>query len=446
MPSVSVDAPPGAASPSGDWPAPRARQPVDAVVALPGSKSQTNRALVVAALAAGTSTLTGPLRSRDTELMAAGLRALGVDVAGGPAGSWLVSGTGRPLTPAADGPVAVDVGNAGTVARFLPPVAALATGSVRFDGDPRVRQRPLRPLVAALRQLGAEVAGDALPVTVHGHGRVPGGAVTVDASASSQLVSGLLLAAGRFDDGVRVEACGPPVPSTPHLAMTVEALRAAGVRVAVDDEAAPRRWSVTPGPYQPGQVGVEPDLSGAAAFLAAAAATGGRVVVTGWPDRTSQPGALLPALLEAMGASVRRDAAGLEITGPDRLAGLDVDLHDAGELAPVLAALACLAGGPSRLGGIAHLRTHETDRLAALARELSALGAGVEETADGLLITPARLTGGLFHTYDDHRLAMAAAVVGLVVDGVVVQDVATTAKTMPDFVQRWTAMLDPVQR
>ena len=415
------------------WPAPVARAPLSAVVELPGSKSVTNRALVLAALAEGRSVVRRPLRSRDTELMAAALRVLGVGV-DDVDGDWVVDGGTLAVTGDR-----VDVGNAGTVARFLPPVAALATGTVVFDGDPRVRERPLGPLLAALRALGADLDRvDALPVTVRGTGALRGGEVVLDASASSQLVSGLLLSAPRYDEGLTVRHEGPPLPSAPHLAMTVEALRAAGASV---EDTSFGTWVVKPGPLQPRDAVVEPDLSTAAAYLAAPLVVGGSVTVPAWPLSTTQPGAVLPDLLEQMGAVVSRTADGVTVSAGPSLKGIDADLRDAGELTPVLAALACFADGPSVFRGVAHLRLQETDRLAALVRELSALGADVAETDDGLAVRPRPLHGGEFRTYDDHRIAMAAAVVGLGVEGVLVEDVATTRKTVPDFVGSWQRML-----
>ncbi len=422
---------------SPDWRAPYADGPVHAVVRVPGSKSLTNRMLVLAALAEGRSTLHHPLRSRDTLLMVEGLRALGVDVAEGD-DAWVVTGCPGPLQPTRD---RVDVGNAGTVTRFLPPVAALAEGSVRFDGDPRVRERPVGPLLGALRALGVDLDDEgrgALPVTVHGRGHVRGGEVTLDASTSSQLVSGLLLPATRFDRGAVVRHEGPPLPSAPHLRMTVAELRAAGADV---DDADPDVWRVSPGPLRARDVAVEPDLSSAAPFLAAAVATAGSVTLAGWPEHTTQPGAAVPALLAAMGATYEHGPDGLTVTGTGRVNGIVADLRDCPEATPVLAALAAVADGPSRLSGVAHLRLQETDRLAALRTELGALGAEVRETDDGLEIQPRPLRAGTFHTYDDHRLAMAAAVLGLVVPGVVVENIGTVGKTVPDFVHLWTRML-----
>jgi len=405
-------------------------------VPLPGSKSVTNRALVLAALADGRSVVRRPLRSRDTELMAAALHGLGVDVTDTADGDWVVDGVAGPLEPRTG---AVDVGNAGTVARFLPAVATLGRGAVRFDGDPRVRERPLGPLLAALRTLGADLDGvQGLPVTVRGRGALRGGEVVLDASQSSQFVSGLLLAAPRFEHGVDVRHEGGALPSAPHLAMTVAALRAAGAQV---DDAEPGRWRVSPGRLLPGDAVVEPDLSTAAAYLAAPLVAGGSVTVPGWPRGTVQPGAVLPELLEAMGGRVQATDDAVTVTAGDGLHGLEADLRDAPELTLVLTALAALADSPSRLTGVAHVRLQETDRLAALATELNALGGDVRELPDGLEVRPRRLSGGAMDSYDDHRIAMAWAVLGLGVDGVQVRDVATTRKTVPDFVGSWERML-----
>lgn len=422
------------------WPAPTADHPVEAVVPLPGSKSLTNRYLVIAALADEPSRLRSPLRSRDTLLMAAALTDLGIGLTDVPGESpfgqdWVI--TPAPL----HGPVTVDCGLAGTVMRFLPPVAALADGQIRFDGDPRARERPMAPILAALRELGVGVEDGGtgrLPFTVHGTGRVRGGRVRLDASASSQFVSALLLGGARFEEGVTVEHVGPPIPSEPHVVMTVEALRDVGV--VVDDED-PAIWRVEPGPVGALDVQVEPDLSNAAPFLAAAAVTGGRVFVPGWPQYTTQAGDVLRDLLDQMGAEVTLDREGLTVRGTGELYGLDADLHAAGELTPVVATLAALAERPSQLRGIAHLRGHETDRLAALTRELNALGGDVTETDSGLVIRPRKLHGGLFATYHDHRLATAAAVLGLRVPGMLVENIGTTAKTLPGFTELWQRMI-----
>ena len=417
---------------SGPWRAPFAHGPVRAEVSLPGSKSLTNRALVLAALADGPSVVRRALRSRDTELMAGALVSLGtrIDTSGD---DWLV-------TPAAlTGGVDVDCGLAGTVTRFVPPVAGLADGDVAFDGDPHMRTRPVGQVLTALRALGVRITGDSLPFTVAGVGHVRGGKVVLDASGSSQFVSALLLAGARFDDGVDVLHDGKPVPSQPHLDMTVAMLREHGVEV---DDTEPSRWRVAPGKVSPVDHLIEPDLSNAAPFLALAATTGGSVTVRDWPRSTTQAGDVLRDLLARMGCTVDLGDAGLTVRGHGRIEGLDADLHDVGELTPVLAALCALADGPSYLRGIAHIRGHETDRLTALATELRGLGADVTEHADGLELRPATLHGGLFHTYADHRMAHAAAVLGSVVEGVEVDDVGATSKTFPDFPGVWAALLD----
>jgi 3-phosphoshikimate 1-carboxyvinyltransferase len=414
------------------WQAPVAEAGVRAVVEVPGSKSITNRAVLLAALAEGPSRVHRPLRSRDTLLMTSAFAALGVGISDTDEDGFLIDPAA--LTGDAD----LDCGLAGTVMRFVPPAAALADGPVRFDGDPRARQRPMATVLDALRALGAEVDGDGLPFTLRGRGHLPGGEVVIDASASSQFVSGLLLSAARYDAGITVRHQGPPVPSQPHIEMTVRMLREAGVEV---DDAEPDTWRVAPGPIHARDVHIEPDLSNATPFLAAAAVTAGRVTVPAWPSETTQAGDAIRAILLDMGAEVTLDERGLTVTGPTRLAGLDVDLHDVGELAPTVAALAVLADGESRLRGIAHLRGHETDRLAALAAEISGLGGEVEQTEDGLVIRPGALHGGLWHAYADHRMATAGAIVGLVVPGVEVDDIAATTKTIPDFPGMWTTML-----
>jgi 3-phosphoshikimate 1-carboxyvinyltransferase len=414
------------------WPAPRAHAPVDLVVTLPGSKSLTNRALVLAALADGPSVVRRALRSRDTSLMASALTALGshVDVSGD---DWVV--TPGPF----DRDATVDCGLAGTVMRFVPPVAALSRGRISFDGDPHMRNRPIGAVLSALRSLGVDVsAGDRLPFTVTGAGSVRGGTVVIDASGSSQFVSALLLAGARYDEGVEVRHEGAPVPSLPHIDMTVAMLREHGVDV---DDSDPRRWSVAPGPVAARDHLVEPDLSNAAPFLALAAVSGGTVTVRDWPRQTTQAGDALRGILTALGCSVGHTDAGLRVTGPERLTGVDLDLHDVGELTPAVAALCALADGPSRLRGVAHIRMHETDRLAALAAELGRLGADVTELEDGLSFRPAPLHGGVFHTYADHRMAHAAVIAGAAVDGVLVEDVGTTSKTFPDFAGYWSGLL-----
>ncbi|MBD0707470.1 MULTISPECIES: 3-phosphoshikimate 1-carboxyvinyltransferase [unclassified Streptomyces] len=426
------------------WPAPYARGAVDATVTVPGSKSVTNRALVLAALAAEPGWLRRPLRSRDTLLMAEALRTLGVGIEEGVG----PDGTGeawRIVPGPLRGPAAVDVGNAGTVMRFLPPLAALADGPVRFDGDPRSHERPLHGVIDALRALGARIDDadrGALPMTVHGTGGLDGGAVEIDASSSSQFVSALLLSAPRFNQGVEVRHVGGRLPSMPHIRMTVDMLRAVGARVDEPEHGGePDVWRVAPSALRGRDLVVEPDLSNAQPFLAAALVTGGRVTVPDWPERTTQPGDALREIFTAMGGACELTPAGLVFTGTGRIHGIDADLGEVGELTPGIAAVAALADSPSTLRGVAHLRLHETDRLAALTREINGLGGDVTETEDGLHIRPRPLRGGVFHTYHDHRMATAGAIIGLAVEGVEIEDVATTAKTLPDFPGMWTEML-----
>ncbi|MER7764081.1 3-phosphoshikimate 1-carboxyvinyltransferase [Streptomyces sp. NPDC097619] len=431
------------------WPAPLADGPVRATVTVPGSKSVTNRALVLAALAAEPGWVRRPLRSRDSQLMSDALRALGVGieetVSSSSGGAGETGEAWRVIPAVLRGPATVDVGNAGTVMRFLPPVAALADGPVRFDGDPRSYERPLGQVITALRALGARIDDDgrgALPLTVHGGGALDGGVVEIDASNSSQFVSALLLSAPRFNQGVEVRHTGAVLPSMPHIRMTVEMLRAAGAQVDTPESGGEKNvWRVAPGALRGRDLVVEPDLSNAQPFLAAAMITGGTVTIPDWPRRTTQPGDALRRIFTDMGGSCELTDAGLVFTGTGKIHGVDVDLGEVGELTPGIAAVAALADSESVLRGVAHLRLHETDRLAALTREINGLGGDVTETEDGLRIRPRPLHGGVFHTYDDHRMATAGAVIGLAVEGVKIENVGTTAKTLPDFPAMWTDML-----
>jgi 3-phosphoshikimate 1-carboxyvinyltransferase len=413
----------------------------------------TNRALVLAALADSPTLITGPLIARDTQLMAAGLRALGclIEAADGPPASW------RVIPGLREGSVTIDVGNAGTVLRFVPPVASLTSATVEFTGDSRAAERPVGQLLTALRELGAVISDEgrgAIPFTVRGRGAIPGGTVTLDASGSSQLVSGLLLAAPRYGKGAEIRHEGPRVPSAPHIAMTVQMLRDAGADVETGspggDGSQPASsvirniWRVHPGSLRPALIAVEPDLSGAAPFLAAALVTSGSVTIRDWPSRTTQPAGQVLDLLAAMGAASTRTSAGMQVTGTGRIRGVTADLGDIGELVPVLTALAALADSPSVFTGVGHLRTHESDRLAALAAEIGALGGEVIERGDGLEIRPRplRAAGTPFDSHDDHRLVMAAAVLGLAVPGLTVHNAATVGKTFPAFTAAWSAMLE----
>lgn len=438
--------PSGSAPP---WRAPLAGRPVDATVTVPGSKSLTNRYLVLAALADGPSRLRAPLHSRDSALMIEALRQLGATITEVPGDGAF--GPDLVITPISeDAPTdktGIDCGLAGTVMRFVPPVAALRRGDSLFDGDPHARNRPMGTIVEALTGLGVAVSApdggpaSSLPFTVHGTGEVRGGHLIIDASASSQFVSALLLAGARFTDGLHLEHRstehpGKPVPSLDHINMTVAVLRGVGVRV---DDSVPNHWVVSPGSISAFDRRIEQDLSNAGPFLAAALATRGTVRIPNWPAETTQVGDLWRTILTAMGATVTLADGTLTVTGGPEIRGADFD--ETSELAPTVAALCALAAGPSRLSGIAHLRGHETDRLAALVAEINRLGGDAEETSDGLIIRPAPLHGGVVHSYADHRMATAGAILGLAVPGIEVQDIATTAKTMPDFPLLWEAML-----
>ncbi|GBG36971.1 3-phosphoshikimate 1-carboxyvinyltransferase [Mycobacterium montefiorense] len=421
------------------WTAPVAPTPVHATVTVAGSKSQTNRALVLAGLSSAQgqepSTISGALRSRDTDLMIGALTALGLRVDGD--GSELTV-SGR-LDPGPD--ARVDCGLAGTVLRFVPSLAALADAAVEFDGDEQARARPIAPLLDALRDLGVPIEGTGLPFRVRGGGSVAGGTVAIDASASSQFVSGLLLCGASFSNGLTVQHTGTSLPSAPHIAMTTVMLRQAGVDI---DDSVPNRWQVHPGTVAARHWDVEPDLTNAVPFLAAAVVSGGSVRITGWPATSVQPAGDILDVLGKLNAVVTQMDSSLEVQGSAGYDGFDVDLRAVGELTPSMAALAALAtpGSVSRLSGVAHLRGHETDRLAALSAEINRLGGNCSETADGLEITSTPLHAGIWRAYADHRMAMAGAIVGLRVAGVQIDDIGATSKTLPEFPQLWARMLE----
>jgi 3-phosphoshikimate 1-carboxyvinyltransferase len=423
------------------WRAPfRGLNPVHATITIPGSKSVTNRALILSALAQTPSILRRPLRSRDTELMAQGLRSLGVGIEESfdSNGDELWTITPGPLF----GPASIDVGNAGTVMRFLPPLAALARGLVNFDGDPRSHERPLGPVITALENLGVSIDHKnrfALPLTINGSGSLKGGVIEIDASSSSQFVSALLLIGPAMKDGITVRHIGKTLPSQPHIDMTIEMLRLFG---AVVDDSQHTEWRVEPGHLMGQDLVIEPDLSNAAPFMSMALVCGGSIVIRDWPRSTTQPGDALRDIFARMGGSVEFVSDGLKISGDGNIRGIDIDLHDVGELTPSIAAVAALADSPSSLRGIGHLRLHETDRLAALTREINGLGGKVTEEESALHFQTSPLHSGAFHTYDDHRLATAGAVIGLRIQGVEVENIETTRKTLPDFPGLWSSTLN----
>ena len=459
------------------WPAPfRGSKPVNARVVIPGSKSVTNRALILAAQATSPSILRRPLVSRDSELMVAGLRQLGIDVQeieveSASAGSASAASAGSAsaisvstsaahsakelawkITPAPlKGPATIDVGNAGTVMRFLPPLAALAQGTISFDGDSRSHERPLGPVIKALEELGISIDHGnrySLPLALVGTGKILGGEIDIDASASSQFLSALLLIGPSTVNGITARHVGGELPSMPHIEMTVEMLRDFGATVHVD--AAKKTWRVEPGALHGKDIVIEPDLSNAAPFLSIAMVCGGSITIADWPQKTTQPGDQLRTLLRDMGAQISLNAEGLTLTANSeksalrdapKIVGIDVDLHDVGELTPSIAALAALADSPSHLRGIAHLRLHETDRLAALTREINSIGGKVIEEHSALHFEPSAMSAGIFHTYEDHRLATAGAVIGLVTPGIEVENIATTRKTLTDFPGLWKSLV-----
>ena len=416
-----------------------ASKPISATVTIPGSKSATNRALILAALATTPSRIRKPLSSRDTDLMVKGLQSLGCKI------EQIKTDQGfdyQVIPGKLTGPTQIDVGNAGTVMRFLPPIAALATGLIHFDGDERSHQRPIGPVLSALEQLGVSVEHNnkyKLPITINGAGKIKGGTVEIDASASSQFVSALLLVAPATQEGITIKNIGPSLPSAPHIEMTIQMLEKFGATVQRTSSS----WSVTPCQLIGQDLVIEPDLSNAAPFMAAAMICGGSVQVRHWPLSTTQPGDQLRSIFTKMGAKVELNASSLTITGSGKIHGIDIDLGDVGELTPSIAAIASLATTPSALRGISHLRLHETDRLAALANEINNLGGSVIEGPGDLVIKPGKMNASqIWRSYEDHRMATAGAIIGLAVEGVIVENIETTQKTLSDFPGMWQGMLD----
>ena len=416
-----------------------ASKPISATVTIPGSKSATNRALILAALATTPSRIRKPLSSRDTDLMVKGLQSLGCKI------EQIKTDQGfdyQVIPGKLTGPTQIDVGNAGTVMRFLPPIAALATGLIHFDGDERSHQRPIGPVLSALEQLGVSVEHNnkyKLPITINGAGKIKGGTVEIDASASSQFVSALLLVAPATQEGITIKNIGPSLPSAPHIEMTIQMLEKFGATV----QRTASSWSVQPCQLIGQDLVIEPDLSNAAPFMAAAMICGGSVQVSDWPLSTTQPGDQLRSIFTKMGAKVELNASGLTITGSGKIDGIDIDLGDVGELTPSIAAVASLATTPSALRGISHLRLHETDRLSALANEINNLGGSVTEGPGDLIIKPGKMNASqIFRSYEDHRMATAGAIIGLAVEGVIVENIETTRKTLSDFPGMWQGMLD----
>ena len=424
----------------GSYLAPDADLPVHASVTIPGSKSLTNRELMIAAIADGPGRLLRPLHSDDSRRMIDALRLLGIGIEEVPSDGEF--GPDLLVTPAPlTGGVTIDCGQAGTVMRFIAPLAGIAHEDVHLTADENALHRPMGAVITALRDLGVDVddGGNwSLPFTVRGRGRIRGGRVEIDASGSSQFISGLLLAAPRFDVGLHLVHTGQTLPSVPHIDMTIECLSRRGIRI---ERPAVGEWLVEAGTPRGKDVAIEPDLSNAAPFLAAALVTGGEVTVTDWPLHSTQPGALLPELLHALGAHSGRHAGALTVRAGDGIRGLDLDLSAASELTPTIVGLAAFADGPTTIRGVGHIRTHETDRIAALIGNLRALGGEAEELPDGLRIIPRPLHGGVWRAHHDHRMATTGALIGLRVPGIEIDDIGTTAKTLPEFTLLWERML-----
>lgn len=419
------------------WIAPQPTAELRGTVALPGSKSASARALVLAALANRPGVLRGVLDSRDTHLMRTGLTQLGAQF------TDLSDGTLRvdPIDQVRGGST-IDVGLAGTVLRFLPPIAALAPVATTFVGDPAVSSRPVGPLLDALCVLGARVSRPfEVPFSISGGQVLSGNSVNLDSSASSQFLTALLLVGARLDRGLRIRLSSPTVPSMPHVKMTAAMLGQRGVAVTRPDD---HSWIVEPGPIAGTDQTIEPDLTNAATFLAAAVICGGRLS-TAWPEDSLQASDQLAAVLSAFGATLSYDGSGAERTltveGPSTPLGAELDLSAISEITPVAAAIAAVSTGESHLYGVGHIRGHETDRLSALTTELSRLGVAVTEEVDGLRIQPQPRYPVVWHSYADHRMAHAGALIGLVTPGLQVDDIACTTKTMPDFPQRWAQLI-----
>ena len=413
------------------WLAPSTQIPLAATISLPGSKSLNNRELILSALASAPTKLLDHLESRDSSLMIDALRKLRVGID--------QSNQALVITPGKlSGPATIDCGLAGTVMRFVPALASLATGQIDFDGDLAARKRPMKTTIDSLRALGVIVNGEGLPFSILGSGEVAGGEIEIDASASSQFVSGLLLVGAKFKNGLSISHVGKHLPSMPHIDMTIDCLQKRGVDAK---KIGPASWRVEPGQISGGEIRIEPDLSNAGPFLAAAMVVGGKVTIKNWPRTTTQVGNDFDGILQRMGAKIERIENDLVISGTGEITGIDIDLSTGGELTPVIAALAALANSPTTIRGVAHLRGHETDRLSALVNEINSIGGDATETPDGMSINPSKLRGGLWRSYEDHRMATAGAIIGLRIPGIEIEDITVTSKTIPQFVALWNQLI-----
>jgi len=419
-----------------DWHAPTINFAINSTLDIPGSKSATNRAFVLAALGNRTSVITNALFARDTNLMLDALEKLGCKI--------LKKSNSVEISPMnkSHNEISIDVGLAGTVMRFVPPLAALAVGTTHFDGDERARNRPMKTLIESLKSLNVNVIdknGGKLPFSIISEGEIIGGELEIDASESSQFISALMLVGAKFKNGLTIKHVGKNLPSLPHIQMTIEMLKEVGVQTNQLNQST---WRIKNQVIQSKDWHIEPDLSNAGPFLAAAMLTNGEIKINDWPLHTTQAGNSWIEILSLMGAKIELNQNQLILKSDSKIKGINYNLKDVGELTPVLVAISLFANSKSEFSGISHLRGHETDRLAALVENITAIGGDAKETEDGLIINPKNLHGGIWKSFDDHRMATAGAVIGLRVKDIYVDDIATTSKTLPNFEKMWNEMVN----
>jgi 3-phosphoshikimate 1-carboxyvinyltransferase len=419
-----------------NWHAPTINGAINSTLEIPGSKSATNRAFVLAALGDKNSIITNPLFARDTNLMLEALEKLGCNV--------VKKSNSVEISPMkkVHSEISIDVGLAGTVMRFVPPLAALSSGTSHFDGDERARNRPMKTLIESLKKLNVKVIDNhqgKLPFSIISDGQITGGEIEIDASESSQFISALMLVGAKFNNGLTIKHVGQNLPSLPHIEMTIEMLKEVGVKT---NQINATTWRIDNQTINSKNWVVEPDLSNAGPFLAAAMVTKGEIKINDWPLQTTQAGNSWIEILSLMGANIQLNSKQLILKNDSEIKGINYNLNDVGELTPVLVAISLFANSKSEFTGISHLRGHETDRLAALVENITAIGGDAKETEDGLIINPKQLHGGVWKAFDDHRMATAGAVIGLKVKDIYVDDIATTSKTLPNFEEMWNKMVN----
>ena len=419
-----------------NWHAPTINGAINSTLEIPGSKSATNRAFVLAALGNKNSIITNPLFARDTNLMLEALEKLGCNV--------VKKSNSVEISPMKKdhSEISIDVGLAGTVMRFVPPLAALSSGTSHFDGDERARNRPMKTLIESLKNLNVKVIDNhqgKLPFSIISDGQITGGEIEIDASESSQFISALMLVGAKFNNGLTIKHVGQNLPSLPHIEMTIEMLKEVGVKT---NQINATTWRIDNQTINSRNWVVEPDLSNAGPFLAAAMVTKGEIKINDWPLQTTQAGNSWIEILSLMGANIQLNSKQLILKNDSEIKGINYNLNDVGELTPVLVAISLFANSKSEFTGISHLRGHETDRLAALVENITAIGGDAKETEDGLIINPKQLHGGVWKAFDDHRMATAGAVIGLKVKDIYVDDIATTSKTLPNFEEMWNKMVN----